>query len=480
FISNIHFVDNQNVSFKINNIKLNDITGNNNNLADFGEKISTFINIKNEGNIKAGKLKTLIFSENKFIKVLENKAFIDSIPAGDTASVKIPFYIEIDSLVDNNYAALMRLEITGNDSITKHLYFSIILHSPAFKILSFNITDTNSINSNERLEPDKYFFLKIKVANLSITDAKDTKTILVTDNKDVKIDNNNYNLGLLSAGQEATALFKIYINKSVVSGSVIEFKFKIILGSYYSQQTFIKFAGRANENFESSDFLKFNWDTVSTYPWLITNNSVFEGNYSARSGLIQSKNYSPLSISFNVSENDSISFYLKTVSSSSDNYLSFYIDDDLIITVKGQNNWQRYSYPVYTGYRTFKWQYTIINSADPLTDYACLDYISFPVSIDVLSAKFAASSNKFHFQFTNFPNPADIYTDIRFDLQKPSRLNIEITDIFGRLCYSSNYLHFNKGANVFRINTADFNEGLYLIRFTFDNKINYSRLIILH
>lgn len=132
------------------------------------------------------------------------------------------------------------------------------------------------------------------------------------------------------------------------------------------------------EDWETGDFTKFDWTNEDTSPWTITENTVFEGNYSAKSGNIINNRQSELSIIISAESNDSILFCKKVSSEEGYDYLEFYIDDELIDEWSGESDWSLEKYDITAGDHTLSWIYSKDNIESDGSDCAWIDFIVFP------------------------------------------------------------------------------------------------------
>ncbi|MBP7497226.1 MAG: immunoglobulin domain-containing protein [Bacteroidales bacterium] len=133
-----------------------------------------------------------------------------------------------------------------------------------------------------------------------------------------------------------------------------------------------------NENFETSDFSKYNWQHSEILQWSVTNLNSIENNYCVKSGAITHNQTSELTINFNTLIADSISFYRKISSESSYDFLRFYINDIKAGEWSGEINWSRVVFSVSPGDNTFKWIYSKDKSVNTGLDCAWIDKIIFP------------------------------------------------------------------------------------------------------
>ncbi len=113
------------------------------------------------------------------------------------------------------------------------------------------------------------------------------------------------------------------------------------------------------------------------HPWEVTENESYQGNFSARSGLITHSQISSLSYEINFPEQDTISFYYKVSSEANYDFLNFYIDT-LTARWSGNKDWQFAKYPVQAGTHILKWTYSKDSNTSSYEDRAWIDFVNFP------------------------------------------------------------------------------------------------------
>jgi hypothetical protein len=137
------------------------------------------------------------------------------------------------------------------------------------------------------------------------------------------------------------------------------------------------------EDFETGDFSKYPWTFDGNANWIIEDETVYEGSFSARSGSITDLQESVLLLEMDVLSEGEISFY-KKVSCEDDpggtgyDYLAFYIDDDEQGRWDSEVEWSRETYTVDAGMHTFKWLYYKDPAVSSGEDCAWIDYIVLP------------------------------------------------------------------------------------------------------
>ena len=139
------------------------------------------------------------------------------------------------------------------------------------------------------------------------------------------------------------------------------------------------------EDFESGGFNTIPWEVSGDSYWIIDDDQAAEGMYSAKSGVIGSNQFTQLSVSMEINEPGSISFYKKiscestgSISGNYYDYLSFYIDGIEQDKWAGEIDWSSTSFDVSSGEHTFTWKYSKDGGVVEGQDAVWIDFIVFP------------------------------------------------------------------------------------------------------
>ena len=103
--------------------------------------------------------------------------------------------------------------------------------------------------------------------------------------------------------------------------------------------------------------------------------------------------------------------------------------------------------------------------------YEAKDYLS------VQDHKKGQSTNNFNLEV--YPNPASNIAIIRFNLDKPSNVTLNICDIQGRVIESSKITKQTIGNNEYKLDCSAFSAGTYLIQLKSDSFTKSSKLVII-
>jgi hypothetical protein len=130
-----------------------------------------------------------------------------------------------------------------------------------------------------------------------------------------------------------------------------------------------------DEDFETGDFSKYDWQHSGATGWVVVSDVKYEGSYSAKSGAISDSEQSVLEVSVNTGIG-SVSFYCKVSSEADEDYLRFYIDDELQNGWSGEQDWALQEYAITSGPHTLKWSYEKDTSMSAGSDCAWIDKIT--------------------------------------------------------------------------------------------------------
>jgi len=151
-------------------------------------------------------------------------------------------------------------------------------------------------------------------------------------------------------------------------------------GGYADTVSFQLMIGQQLEDFESGSYVSYPWEMTGNQSWTIVSSDVYEGTYCSKSGNINDNQTSTMSVTLDVLQSDSITFYYKVSSESNYDFLRFYIDGSEKGEWSGSVGWTRAAYAVNSGNRTFKWTYSKDVSYASGSDCGWIDYIIFPSS----------------------------------------------------------------------------------------------------
>ncbi|MCF8297735.1 MAG: T9SS type A sorting domain-containing protein [Saprospiraceae bacterium] len=467
---------------------IRDNSGNNNGKADFGESIVLDVTLNNLTNFSASQVIAKITSTDTNIVIVDSLHNWGSIAANDSSKQSGAFSFMVNNIVLDQHIVQFQIHIEDSLSNQWNSVFSVVLNAPLLRINSFVIDDNTSGNGNGKLDIGETVDIIINTSNNGHADAINSIGTLMSSNSLITV-SGAHNFNTLAIGANANASFTVSVGSATWNGSTTMFEYNVSSGNYYGNESLQQMVGIIDEDFETSDFTKYSWNSGGILPWTIIDAStadstqIFEGIYSAKSGPISHDETSELSIQMDVIVDDTISFY-KKVSCEEDSYgndydyLEFKIDNTSIARWDGIDNWSREVFHVSKGQHTFKWIYAKDNYYSEGSDCAWIDYIVFPQN-SLLSTVKTLNNDLNDFLVNVFPNPANDVINLTFKLEEKTPLTIRIYNINGQFVkLLMNEATVNNGNHNLSYNISELNKGVYYIIFNTKNSTTAKKLII--
>ncbi len=460
----------------LNNFQLTDASGNNNQAADYGEIIKIDVNLKNIGVDVSNNVTATLSCNNQYINITDSTEIYGNINAGIEKSVTSAYTFKVADLVPDQTVANFTLKIKDNVNNTWSYNFNIILNAPVLNIIKMTISDPTPANNNNRLDPGETASFKFEVSNSGHADALNTTAILNSPTSFISINNPNINLNSFAKGSTNQLTYTITANNTTSNGGSYLLNLNLNSQPYSVQQSYNTFIGMMAENFESANFTKYNWDTVESHPWTITNTGAFEGSYCAKSGVIPDSDTSAFSISIDVLTNDSISFYRKVSSENNYDYLNFYIDNNKSGRWAGVKAWARVAYAITPGHHLLRWEYVKDQSTASGSDCAWVDFIVFPAIQSFVGVDEPKITNISDFRI--YPNPASDIINLNYTLLDENSAVLRIFSTNGQLVYKEEIDKQSAGNYTSIVNTSFLSRGVYYLTLQSKNQILTQKLIL--
>jgi hypothetical protein len=360
---------------------INDSFGNNNGLADFGEKISIDLTINNFGSAGAGGLFARISSSSEWITINTDSAYIGTLAAGveKVLQNKLLFTLS-DSIPDKEK---ITLDLILKDSMVEKLYeIDICIHAPKLDILSYSIDDSFTGNGNYFADPGETFKLVFQVQNQGSSNTSGQLKVS-SSNSDITVLEPSKNSGIIRSGEVIQITVLAKISETASNGTAISFVTLLNYDPYLITKNYAFRIGRIRESFESASFKVFPWINISSKPWIITGSDRYEGYLAARSGVITDNQSSSLAIKTMYSADDSLRFWYKVSSEQGCDYLIFKLNGTEIFRKSGEISWEKKAVPVPAGSNKMEWIYKKDNSYNYGSDCAMIDMIDFAESSSI-------------------------------------------------------------------------------------------------
>jgi len=453
-----------------------DSSQNNNGQADYNEHINLDMNLVNITSHQADSAFAILRTDDNSISITDSVFYLGDFPGNDTLSFDSVFAFDVMANVEDRHEVKLNVIVQDSTGAQWKSHFFIRLGAPKININTAGIDDHQYGNGNGRIDAGETVTMRVPLENNGSLETGIIQCNLTTSYTGVSIANTTYQMDTLWTDSGGVALFEINIGNNFTNGDIIRFSFDYTTNNRVGSKQISQLVGFVDEDFESGDFSKFKWVNDSPHPWFIQDTVVFEGNYSACSGLTYDNDTSMLSITLKALSDDSISFYQKVSCEETFDFLYFYIDDIFQGKWSGEKAWTREAFPVKEGIHTFKWAYVKDYVNTDYRDAVFVDMIAFPPTdawTNVKDAQQELSSIKL------MPNPANSYSILSFDLNSNSQAAIFLYDSEGRQLQVIKQRQSLQGPQQIRINTRNLRSGVYFISIQSGDQRWYKKLIVL-
>ena len=359
-----------------NSYDINDASGNNNGLADYNESVGMAVELENVGILDATDVIVTITTDDPYITVTDYSEIYPLIPAGGSVMIDDAFGFTVASNVPDQHQVTFTITSVMGDETWQSI-FMLNANAPILNINTITIDDAAG-NGNGQLDPGETADLTINYTNTGHATAYDVDVYLEGQSGFVEIGNPLQNFASIGFLGVFNKTFSVVVDENAPEGIKVDFVNEMTMGELMLDRIFPLRISEKVEDFETGDMTKFNWQSGGNAPWQIVTSYPYEGYYSIKSGAISHSQTSEISIAYNVMEADSIIFFRKVSSESSD-LLRFYINNQVAGSWSGTTGgWKREAFAVTAGNKTFKWSYEKNSMGTGGSDCAWLDYIVFP------------------------------------------------------------------------------------------------------
>jgi len=376
--------------------------GNGDGLMDCGESILINMTMKNAGIEIAQNVTVTITTEDEFVTITDGEASFGNIDPNSVATLNGAFAIEVSAIIPDMHEVMFEVSANdGTDSWTSS--FVITGHAPLLEISNVTVSDPSG-NNNGMLDPGETVDILIDLTNSGSSLAAAPMASFFANSPYVVVNTGTLYPEDLEPGATTQLAFNVSVIPSAPIGTVVNFLFHSHSGSFVLEQFIGLKIGLIVEDFETGDFSSYEWEFAGNANWTVTNVSPQQGTYCAKSGDINDNQSSTLMVTMEVVTDDVISFYKKVSSEATYDFLTFYIDENMMDQWSGSVAWGQVTYPVTAGTHTFKW--TFSKDVSQSTGYDCgwIDYILFPAVADNNPVAFAGTDTEICENLTFIPS----------------------------------------------------------------------------
>ena len=361
----------------LNKVVIRDYEGNNNSLPEYGESLTLDISLDNLGNSGAIKANSILSTTDKYFTIPDNSHIWPSITGNGSVSATNAFTLKVSDDVPDQHMASFTIT-TQTDSGIFNSQFYIRVSAPMLINGSTNFDELTVGKGNGKIDPGETIILNVPTTNTGHALSGEVITQLFVFGDYVTTNSQSINLGKLAPGETGYSTFTFTVSPDAKPGSSLSLYIVATAGMYNSVSGLFPAVGSLLEDFETNDFLKYNWQFKGIKPWEISSIEKSEGAFGAKSGAIHDSERSEMYLEAQFLLSDSISFYRKVSSETGYDFLKFIADGLELGSWSGNKGWEKVSYPVSAGKHTFSWVYEKDEATSAGLDAAWIDYIQFP------------------------------------------------------------------------------------------------------
>lgn len=452
-----------------NGYEINDAAANNNAMADYNETFLVNASIRNVGVEDAFDVVVGLSAENQWVTIDDNVELFGDVAASNEKSIESAFAISVADGVPDQTTVNVQVQISDGSQNIWNNSFNLKLNAPLPELHYLGIDDSETGNDNGLLDPGETALVRFTLKNTGHADA-------LAGNLDLELsgpaiaDTYSIEFDVLQAGTESPIAFEVTINSDVDGVVMLDFDLAYHAGMYAADLEISLPVGIQIEDWESGNIVSYAWQNDASYPWALTQEGVYQGNYCLRSGALPSSGgESKLSILLDVVAAGNLKFYKKVSCEGMSwgqywDYLAFSIDNQMQAQWAGIVDWAEHSYQIGVGSHELKWTYVKDAYISQGSDCAWLDFITLPphsnvVYIEQLSVTYPEINIRL------YPSPADDYLSMVFELPTESEVTIEIYSISGtqvRTVLSNRKL--DSGRAELHLSVSDLPQGYYFVR----------------
>ncbi len=356
-----------------------DSLGNGNGNPEFDEDVFINLSMVNYGNDDAYNVDVTLSSSDPYIVFADTTEIYDTLVTNQPVMKTDAYLVHIaENVPDMHQINVDVFAVDENDSSWQSS-FVITAYAPDLMATKIIIDDSQTGNDNGILDPGETAKMIVQVENHGHCLANNVNVSLIPYNAYINVVSGDTTIPTVSTFGAYYPEFTVTVDDNAPVGIIAEMHSHIVCGAYDIINVFYPQIGELIEDWETGDFNKFDWQQGGDLPWQINTQFVFDGFYDAKSGDIGDNEKSELYIQYEVMNEDSITFYRKVSSESGYDFLSFYIDDNMIAQWSGTSEgWRREAFFVTPGVHEFKWIYEKDYSQSSGSDCGWIDDIKLP------------------------------------------------------------------------------------------------------
>ena len=211
---------------------IDDSMGNDNGQADFGESFYINLVLENVGNESAENVNVSISCSDAYVLSLTNHQNVSfgTILAGETASSTQQFMVQLAANVPNQHLLNFQITIEDDSPETYQSALSFRANAPVFAVTQVIVDDTDSGNSNGRLDPGETATLIFKTKNNGNSLANAPDVSILGNSPYLEITSAAFTAEPIAPGEIVDVVFELTAHPATQEGTLMSLEYSIEQG----------------------------------------------------------------------------------------------------------------------------------------------------------------------------------------------------------------------------------------------------------
>ena len=428
---------------------------------DFGESQILNVTFRNVGNVETGDVEAYLYcSMPEYLSITQSQAMIDHIDAYGSVTIDNAFEIRLSDNVPDQTVIPMGLECTSGCESWVSL-FEITINAPDFGSIATVLEEVEG-NNNGHADTGETIQLHFTGKNTGHSLSPNTCFGVFCSAPEIYFDQNIFSIGDLAVGEPFTVDFTMSIAEAR-NAQAFELILATYSGNYVVYDSYFVNVNSEIEDFETGDFDKFDWQFDGEGGWEIVHNDTFEGQYCAHTTEMGHNCQAMMSLDYDFTCDNEISFYVRTSTETGYDFLIFYVDGERMGRWSGETGWTMVRYMIPMGSHHLSWVYEKDGGAVGGQDCVWVDNIVLPPTEVVLDVDETETT----FDAQIYPNPSN--GDFTIALRQTSQ--VSVFNLMGQQILNLNEVN---GLQHFHLNEA----GVYFVHISDKNGVKVKRVVV--
>ncbi len=346
-----------------------------NDIIEFGESPDLSVTLRSLGEQVISNVNMSISIDDEYVDLTDSTEFLGDFEPEESKIFSDAFSFDVSNAVPNNYQLDFNTLTTDDAGGEWESHIYLTAYAPIINSTGITVDD----GANGGLDPGETADLIVNLRNLGGATANNLEILFSSDDPYVTINNNSATLSFIEPNSNDEVAFNVTVSDDVPIGYIIGFDVDVSADNdYFNESQAFVVIGLINESFETGDFTAMPWQLGGNADWVIDDNEVYMGNYSARSGDIEDDEISFMEMEVCILVNGEVNFAHKVSSEANYDFLKFYIDGAEMGAWDGEEPWSQSSFNITSGVHTLRWAYEKDYSVSNGSDCGWVDYITLP------------------------------------------------------------------------------------------------------